>query len=500
MRTSDRRRARQLLHQRAQRSRRSPSCPTTPTSCEQLLDQMAGPGATMRVNGFRAAGCRRSRRSGQIRFRMNSFAAEYHEGGGFGIDIITKPGMDDWRGMTQLRLPRRVAERAQRVRADAGARAVPPVRAQRGRPARQGQDVARVELRRQQLRTTRRRSTRRRPTGRSNGRCGTPRGSDVRIGARRALALEDAADCSSRCQRNDIKRDNLGVGDFDLPSRAYTSETADTAVALRAERPLAPKVAHELKVRFESSYATQSSLTPTRRSSFSGRVHHRRRRAEAATGRRRRSRSPTTSTGRSRKKHAFRAGLLGEADWYRHDATSRTSTARSPSAASTQYDLGLPTTYTQRSARAARQLRATTQLGLYVQDTWTPNKRVSLSLGLRAGVPVAPRRLRRTSRRASASRGRPSKYTVRGGYGDLQRLVRRVATTSRCCCVNGVTQQDDVIRFPGYPDPQRRRDRDAAAAEQDRARLRAWRCRIVHQASIGIERTSCRRCGCRRAT
>ena len=34
-------------------SSRSPSCPTIRTSCEQVLEQMAGPGATMRVNGFR---------------------------------------------------------------------------------------------------------------------------------------------------------------------------------------------------------------------------------------------------------------------------------------------------------------------------------------------------------------------------------------------------------------------------------------------------------------
>ena len=48
--------------------------------------------------------------------------------------------------------------------------------------------------------------------------------------------LEERSRCCSRCSAIYIKRDNLGVGDFDLPSRAYTSETADTAASLRAQR------------------------------------------------------------------------------------------------------------------------------------------------------------------------------------------------------------------------------------------------------------------------
>ena len=82
------------------RRRRSPSCPTTPTNCSRCSRQMAGPGATMRVNGFTGGRLPPKSQIRSIRFRMNSFDAEYHEGGGFGIDIVTKPGMDDWKGMS----------------------------------------------------------------------------------------------------------------------------------------------------------------------------------------------------------------------------------------------------------------------------------------------------------------------------------------------------------------------------------------------------------------
>ena len=73
--------------------------PDDPDELQQVLDQMAGPGATMRVNGFTGGRLPPKSQIRSIRFRMNSFDAEYHEGGGFGIDIVTKPGMDDWKGM-----------------------------------------------------------------------------------------------------------------------------------------------------------------------------------------------------------------------------------------------------------------------------------------------------------------------------------------------------------------------------------------------------------------
>ena len=76
--------------------------PDDPDELQQVLEQMAGPGATFRVNGFTGGRLPPKSQIRQIRFRMNSFDAEYHEGGGFGIDIITKPGMDGWKGMTNF--------------------------------------------------------------------------------------------------------------------------------------------------------------------------------------------------------------------------------------------------------------------------------------------------------------------------------------------------------------------------------------------------------------
>jgi hypothetical protein len=79
------------------------------------------------------------------------------------------------------------------------------------------------------------------------------------------------------------------------------------------------------------------------------------------------------------------------------------------------------------------------------------------------------------------------KYTVRGGYGifydwyesnDFEQVLR----------VNGVTQQETVIRFPGYPDPTGGQIGDPLPPSRI-VEASGLRMPYVHQASIGVERT-----------
>ena len=80
--------------------------PDDPDEMEQVLRDMAGPGAVLRVNGFRGGRLPPKGQIQQIRFRRNMFAADTHEPGFVSIDITTKPGLDNWRGVDQPRLSR----------------------------------------------------------------------------------------------------------------------------------------------------------------------------------------------------------------------------------------------------------------------------------------------------------------------------------------------------------------------------------------------------------
>jgi len=76
--------------------------PDDPDEMEQMLRDMAGPGAVLRVNGFRGGRLPPKGQIQQIRFRRNMFAADAHEPGFMSVDITTKPGIDNWRGSTGI--------------------------------------------------------------------------------------------------------------------------------------------------------------------------------------------------------------------------------------------------------------------------------------------------------------------------------------------------------------------------------------------------------------
>ena len=70
-----------------------------PDEMAEQLRQMAGPGAQIFIDGFRGGRLPPKDQIQQIRFNTNSFSAEYHEAGMVRIEVITKPGMGNWRGM-----------------------------------------------------------------------------------------------------------------------------------------------------------------------------------------------------------------------------------------------------------------------------------------------------------------------------------------------------------------------------------------------------------------
>src|SRR5262245_57247726 len=72
--------------------------PDDPDEMESVLKEMAGPGATLRVDGFRGGRLPPKSQIRSIRFSRDMFAAENHGGGLVFVDITTQPGMGPLRG------------------------------------------------------------------------------------------------------------------------------------------------------------------------------------------------------------------------------------------------------------------------------------------------------------------------------------------------------------------------------------------------------------------
>ena len=87
------------------------SLPDDPDEMEEALKEMAGPGAVVRVDGFRGGKLPPKSQIRGIRFRRDMFAAENHGGGMVFVDITTQPGWRSVPGNRGLHLPRRIAER-----------------------------------------------------------------------------------------------------------------------------------------------------------------------------------------------------------------------------------------------------------------------------------------------------------------------------------------------------------------------------------------------------
>src|SRR5205085_4676915 len=76
--------------------------PDDPDEFEQAIRMLAPPGAMMRVNGFLGGHLPPKSQIREIRFRMDPYAAEFHNAGFGSIDIFTKPGVNQWHSSLNL--------------------------------------------------------------------------------------------------------------------------------------------------------------------------------------------------------------------------------------------------------------------------------------------------------------------------------------------------------------------------------------------------------------
>src|SRR5207237_9132189 len=73
-----------------------------PKTFQQQLQDMAGPGAVIRIDGFEGSALPAKAQIRSIRIARDQFAAEYHSAGGVSIEIITQPGIGPLRYYSQI--------------------------------------------------------------------------------------------------------------------------------------------------------------------------------------------------------------------------------------------------------------------------------------------------------------------------------------------------------------------------------------------------------------
>ncbi len=422
--------------------------PDDPDEMQKVLEEMAGPGSSIRVDGFRGGRLPPKSQIRSIRFAQSMFAAENHAGGMVFVDIVTQPGLGPLRGSLDFSfrddalnarnafVPSKGPEQTQQYTLNmsgtlvkdrtsfslsaGGASLYDSANVFAAVPG--GASVAPV----------------RRPSDRIN------------VNGRIDQALSRSHTLRANYQQNGSDQRQVGVGSFDLPERAYARRSDDSLLRLSESGPWSRSIFGEtrLQVRRTTTAAESAAELPTVRvlDAFTSGG------AQQAGGRSSTEVEYATNVDWARGKHSVRMGALIEGGWYRSD--SRTNYLGSYTFTSlADFEAGRPATYTRRIGNPLVTY-SQWQAGVYVQDDWRARRNLTVSAGLRQEAQTHLDDRRNLSPRVGLTWApfKSGRTTVRGGAGIFHDWLD-AETFEQTLRVDGVRQQDLVIRNPGYPDP-----------------------------------------------
>jgi hypothetical protein len=414
---------------------------------EQALLAMAGPGATMRINGLRSGGMPPKSQIRDIRFRRNMYAADTHESGFFMIDITTQPGTRGFRSSVNAtyrddQLNARNALATKKV----------DEQARRGQfsidgPLWKGKTSFELNVDAMNQYDSRtilvatpggyQQDTISRPTDRAN----------VRLGVDHALSKTHTL--RANFERRSTDNDMLGVGEFDLATRAYARTMDNTQLYFRERGPIAKNMLNEfrLRIQWQDTDTVPASLDRAIRvngafNSGGAQTQGRRKSTEIEFGH---------DIDVNRGKHNMRFGSLLERNSY-DSSDIRNAQGTFTFSSLADYEAGRPTTYTQRIGDPQVGYNYWTA-GLYAQDDVRVRKDLTLSLGIRqewqsyvdSTINLAPRVGIAWSPLKSGN------VSVTGGAGIFYDWLD-ANTYEETLQVDGVRVQDIIVRNPSYPD------------------------------------------------
>ena len=422
--------------------------PDDPDEMERVLKEMAGPGGTIRVDGFRGGKLPPKSQIRSIRFASGMFSAEYHGGGMTFVDISTQPGVGPLRGSVDVTF----RDDALNAR-NAFVQTKGPEQTQQYTFNLNGTllkertsfslsaggaslyDSANIFA---AMSDGPRNDAVRRPSDRIN------------FNGRLDHGLTKSHTLRATYQQNGNDQRNLGIGGYDLTDRAYNRASTESMMRLSESGPLGKKWFGEsrLQIRWTDTETSPLVDAPAIRVLDSFTIGG----AQQAGGRHTSEIEWASNFDWARGTHAVRLGALVEGGWYRSDSTSN-YLGTYTFASLADYETRLPSTYTRRIGDPLVEY-SHWQGGIFVQDDWRARKNLTLSGGLRQelqthlndGINLAPRAGLTWSPFKSGT------TTVRAGGGIFYDWLE-AEVYEQTLRVDGFRQQEVVVRNPGYPDP-----------------------------------------------
>jgi hypothetical protein len=422
--------------------------PDDPEEFENTINQMAGPGATIRVNGFRGGRMPPKSQIREIRFRRNPFAAEFHERGFVSVDVYTKPGINNWHGSLGFGFrdeairarpvfaPRRGPEQLRRFNFTLDG----PLWKNRtsmflSADGTYGYDSKTVVAAL--------------PLGRLDELVLRP-ARKLNFSARVEHALDKTHALRFEYQRNAGRQDNLGAGDFELPDRAYTLDQTEHILRLAESGVFAKRFLNE--VRAQVRWTERDTLAVSDAPAIQVLNAFTRGGASSAGSRSAREFEVADNLDFSTGRHSMRTGFLFEAGTYQSDEMTNAN-GTFTFASLDAFRAGRPTTFSQRTGDPSLSY-SRYQFAWYWQDDFRWRKNLLLSFGLRQEFQSQLRERSNFAPRAGFtwSPDKAGTVTVRGGLGLFYDWFE-AGTYEQTLRVNGQRQSELVVLSPGFPDP-----------------------------------------------
>lgn len=448
-----------------------------PDEMADQLAELAGPGAQIYVDGFRGGRLPPKAQIQQIRFHSNSYSAEYHDAGMVRVEVITRPGMSGLRGQASVGFGPGALDAKNAFAVEKGDQRLNRYAINVQVPLVKGKTSLSIAADGHTSYTSRT-IVAASPTGDVFGQVRQP-ADDLNTSIRIVHQIGEDNQLRAEYARRSQSRDNLGVGDFDLPSRAFgITNRADTLRLLSTR--LIGRVFSESKAEWstERSDTTSASPLPAIRvldAFTSG--------GAGQSGRRssRRLHLEQNADFTIGKRHTLRAGVAIESGAW--DSTNRSNSNGTYIFSNlADYEAGRPSTYTRRIGDPLVAY-SMLQAGWYLQDDVRLAKRFSVGLGVRQEAQSQVDDRLNLAPRAAFTWNVGRTTVVRGGYGlfydwfDSNLYEQTVR-------VDGTHQVDLVVTNPGFPAV----EGHGESLPPSVIRSASLTQPLVQQASVGVDR------------
>jgi hypothetical protein len=417
---------------------------------QQQLNNLAGPGAVIRVDSFEGTPLPPKSQIKSIHITRDGFAAENHNAGAFFVDIVTQPGIGPIRGQTFYHIrdgsmtgksPFVTSKGPERLQ-EAGINVGGSLMAQKASFSLRFNGLTQFETPNLNAAL---------PTGTVSQALSlrTP-SSNTAVQGLLDLAVTKNQTLRLSFTEQDSDNDNLGIGAFDLPERGYSNRFANRSVRLQEVGPIGRRFF--LNTRFainttdSSQHADLEAPTIRVNDAFTSGG------AQVSGGRLSRFYDFQSDLDYVRGIHSLRLGLSVQAQTIHADMNGNylgTYTFDSLAA----FQQGRPTSYSRRIGDPTTDVFHMMD-AVYVQDDIRVRKNLTLSPGLRYEVQSHISDYDNFEPRFGFTWApfTSGKTTFRGSVGIFYDWLDR-GTLEQVIRVDGRHQQEVNIVDPAYPDP-----------------------------------------------